>query len=87
MENTAREKLIAILADKIGAAPEKLNAGNDLEPLTGPVFGLNARDLTYLFLEAEKEFRVKLSIDQIKAYEFNTIAGITRLIESHALAD
>ncbi|MCL2052363.1 MAG: hypothetical protein FWG91_11660 [Lachnospiraceae bacterium] len=78
-----RDKVINILCQKTEIQPEKLAYENDTKALTGPLFRLNARDMTYFFMEVKKEFSLKLNIEQIKAYEFNTIAGIIELIKKY----
>lgn len=50
------------------------------EALTGSYWGLSAIDMTYLFLELEKEFEVTFRADKLVNYEFGTLTGIEKIL-------
>lgn len=49
--------------------------------LTGNQVGFNGVTLTFLVLEVQKVFNIKIPLEDIKDYEFNTIRGICQVIE------
>lgn len=51
-------------------------------PLTGAEWNMSAIDMVYLFFEVEKNFQVCIDVKNICNYEFNTVAGIKRIISS-----
>lgn len=71
-----------ILHERLGIPQELLNGDYDDSALTGPVFKLNGRGMTYLFLEIEKATHKQIDATKILHYEFNTINGILKLLES-----
>ncbi len=54
-------------------------AGDEL-PLTGEEWNMSAIDMVYLFFEVEENFQISIDADNICNYEFNTVAGIKRMI-------
>ena len=50
-------------------------------PLTEEPFRFDAQDLTYLFLEIEKTLKIHIDTHKILNQEFNTISGISKIIE------
>lgn len=46
------------------------------EPLTGSHFQLSMVDLTYILLEIENEFSVRISSEDLADYGFNTVRKI-----------
>ena len=55
------------------------------ESLTGRIYGFEARDLVYVFLEVEREFDIKINTLDILNYEFNTIQGIIDVIKKQKI--
>ena len=52
------------------------------QPLTGSFFGMQPRDMVYLFFLIEKEFNLRIEISEIVKYEFCTIRSIEELLKA-----
>lgn len=50
------------------------------EELTGNIYGFDEIDLVYTFLEVEKKFEIKIAIDDIADYQFNSIDKMCELV-------
>lgn len=74
-----KEKVKEILKNELGVPEEKLVYED--KPLTGEYFLLQPRDMVYLFFLLEREFRIRIEIEEIIHYEFATIAGIVEVID------
>ena len=69
-------EVIRIMVDKIHYPEEVLVKENWDKPLTGKVLRLSSVDLTYLFLEVEKAFCIRIPESCLRGYGFSTINGI-----------
>lgn len=49
-------------------------------PLTGAIWNITAIDMTYLFLEVEKQFQIHIDASKLDNYQFNTVNLITDTI-------
>lgn len=49
-------------------------------PLTGMEWNFDAINMTYLLLEVEKAFAVRIPTTYLEKYQFNTLNGITGII-------
>ncbi len=49
-------------------------------PLTGEQWGFDGIHLTYLFLEVENVFQIKISPKFVTNYQFNTIDSIVNIV-------
>jgi acyl carrier protein len=74
-----KEKIKEIMKNELDVPEEKLLLED--KPLTGEDFLLQPRDMVYLFFLIEKEFRIRIEIQEIVHYEFATIAGIAAIVE------
>lgn len=71
-----------ILDKKLKVNTDVLIQENFNLPLTGKKFNIDSLGLTYLFLEVETQFSIKIDANKIMNYEFNTINGVAELIGS-----
>lgn len=76
------KEICKILENKLNIDPNQLTYKYYSTPLTGEKYKLNSTRLTYLFLEVEKRFNIKIDTNKILSYEFNTIKGIAELVQS-----
>lgn len=74
------DKIVNIMIDRLKVNPNNLIEKNYDKPLTGSIFRFNARDLTYLFFEIEKSFKISIMPSCILNKEFNTVKGIAEVI-------
>lgn len=72
--------LLRILSEKFQIPQQLLVEENYNKPLTGDLFLLNGRDLVYLFMELEKQLKIRIDAKKITDYQFNTIHGILKLL-------
>lgn len=79
-DNDITCRIVNILNFKLGVSDKILTKQYETIPLTGHLFRLSSVRLTYLFFELEKEFNCTIDANQIKAYELNTILGISKVI-------
>lgn len=75
-----RQKIADVLAGKFGISEEQLAADCWDAPLTGSVFRFSAVDLTYLFLELEKAFSVRIGSQDLDGYKFSTLNKIVTIL-------
>ena len=80
-----KEQIYTLLRERFFVSDSLLNGEHDDTPLTGKLFNFDGIRMTYLFLEIEKLFSIKIDAAQILHYEFNTINGIIRTIEKQAV--
>lgn len=73
---TVRQGVLEILRSKLRCPEELLAEENWDQPLTGRTFGLTAVDLTYLLLEVEKTFGVRVPERCLRDYGFSTLNSI-----------
>ncbi len=57
-----------------------LKPENFSQPLTGKIFRMNARQLTYVALEVMYEFGIRLDPEDVLEYHFNTIHEIIQTV-------
>lgn len=76
-----RIRLMDLLKNKFRIPENLLDGSHDHDPLTGVPFHFSGIDLTYLFMEVEKLLGRKIDANKVLHYEFNTIAGIVKLME------
>lgn len=76
-----QQKIIEIMDKKLHFPREDLVRGNWDEPLTGKIFRFSAVELTYLFLEIEKAFSIRIPESCLHSYGFSTINKIIETIE------
>ncbi len=80
-----RQRIADVLAGKFGISEEQLAADCWDAPLTGSVFRFSAVDLTYLFLELEKAFSVRIGRELLEGYGFSTLNNIAAILENFLL--
>ena len=80
MEETYESRVCELLNKKFNVDSSMLVPENYDEELTSYKFNFDEVTLAYLFLEVEKEFKMKIGIDKVLNYEFNSINGITETI-------
>jgi acyl carrier protein len=73
--------LVSMLDQKFHVPLSKLETSNWNEPLTGAFYGLNGIDLTYLFLEIEKHYLIKVDEEFLRSYGFSSINKIIKVIK------
>lgn len=73
---TVRQGVLEILRSKLHCPEELLAEENWDQPLTGRTFGLTAVGLTYLLLETEKIFGVRVPERCLRDYGFSTLNKI-----------
>lgn len=74
-------KLKNLLQTQFNIPENLLDGKHNDDLLTGEVFKFSGIELAYLFLEVEKLLGRKIDTDKVLHYEFNTIAGIVKLME------
>jgi peptide maturation system protein (TIGR04066 family) len=73
--------LLHLMHSKFSVPECFLTGEYDDMPLTEEPFRFDAQDLTYLFLEIEKTLKIHIDTHKILNQEFNTISGISKIIE------
>lgn len=76
-----RQRIADVLVGRFGISEEQLAADCWDVPLTGSVFRFSAVDLTYLFLELEKAFSVRIGREHLDEYGFSTLNNIAEILE------
>ena len=72
-----------ILENRLGICISKVCVDYKIENLLGEKIRMEARDLLYLFFEAEKEFGIIISQESILTDEFVSLNAIVHVIEKH----
>lgn len=83
-DDVMEERLKDILKKYVGCSKvEQLwQNGQDLL-LTGDKWDISAITMTYIFLEIEKTFQIRIDASSILNYEFGTIKGIKVIIHKY----
>jgi acyl carrier protein len=71
-----QQDIARIMRTKLNVPDSVLAEENWSLPLTGKIFRLSAVDLTYLFLEAEKAYGIRIDESELTTYGFNSIKEI-----------
>lgn len=72
--------VLKILTEKFDIPSSVCIPDNFSQPLTGKIWKLSGIDLTFLFFEIEKTFKIKLEEDDLICYGFCTIEKIINII-------
>lgn len=80
MEEDIKNRMKGILKSRFALDIDAIKEDFGDKKLLGREFGMNPRDLLYLFFDIEKEFAISIPQESIATGEFSTYNGICKII-------